>query len=359
MTVGMNVKLKRLNEEGVVAWFVERFAATTPAGMRVLIPIGLMSALFICGCSRLLPPGQNDKTRSFEHRCNSPSIHRDVSLTDLDKPIGESGEVMAQLPVPEGFTARAIDAAYAIQALPLLKELSALERQGDAQVLALLKTRDKLIGRILLGIEEVSSVRSEIACEADRATQVADRLQDENSTRMRYETLGAIILAGTAAVASGGAVLAGLTVAEATAAIAGGTLAAGLGTMPLFAESRQEYSRPRNLLREVWQGPRMSPLFPPSVWRYLSHQRKKELGGGTYRDELIKSWRQEGRLGEPGSDIEQQRIALIFSDSGVYELQDLRATAAMLRQLASTVEMMHQDLEALIRQVLIQEALAE
>lgn len=82
------------------------------------------------------------------------------------------------------------------------------------------------------------------------------------------------------------------------------------------------------------------------------------MEGQTYRAELIKSWRQEGDLGEPGSDIERKRIALLFSDGGIYELQDLHARAEMLKLLAGMVELMHEDLEMLIRQVLIQETLA-
>ena len=72
---------------------------------------------------------------------------------------------------------------------------------------------------------------------------------------------------------------------------------------------------------------------------------------------MIKSRQPEGGLGEAGSDIEKKRAALLFGDGGVYELQDLRARAAMLKLLGSMVELMHQDLEMLIRQVLIQEAL--
>ncbi|HJU04028.1 MAG TPA: hypothetical protein VJ692_02675 [Nitrospiraceae bacterium] len=328
--------------------------------MRVLTPICVFSVLLISGCSRLLQPAHHDKATSFERRCSPPAIHRGVSLTALDNPVGESGAATAQLPNPDAFSPRALDAAYAIQALPLLKDINALEQQGEGHALALLKAREKLIGRILLAMEEVSSLTAEVDCEADRADQIADHLHDELSTRTKYQTLGAIVVAGVAAVASGGFILAaGLSVAEATAVIAGGSLAAGLGTLPLFAESQQEYTHPRNLLRDVWEGPRMSALFPTSVWRYLAHQNKAELEGNTYRAELIESWRQEGRLGEPGSAIEHKRIPLLFGDGGIYELQDLRARSTMLRLLASTVEMMHQDLETLIRQVLIQEALME
>lgn len=287
-----------------------------------------------------------------------PSVYRGVSLAMLDgPPIEKSAAPTEGFPEPKGFSDRALDAAYAIQALSLLSELHAVQQKGDADSITLLSIREKLIGRVLLGIEEVNSLAAEIECQADRVNQVADRLQDENADRVRYETLGAIVVAGAAAVASGGAALAGLTALEAATAIGGGTVAAGLGTLALFVETRQEYRHPRNLLREIWQGPRTSRLFPPSVWRYLTRQGRGKLNGHTYRTELIKSWQQEGRLGEPGSDIEHKRVALLFSDGGVYELQDLRARAEMLELLAGLVKLMHQDLEMLVRQVLIQDAL--
>ncbi len=328
--------------------------------MSLLCCLGIISALLFSGCSRFLQPTDHAKTDSFETRCKPPATtERSVSLTKLDGPVGESGAVTEDLPDPEGFSEKALNAAYAIQALPLLKELHALEQEGDTRDLMLLSIRAKLIGRILLGIEEINSLAAEIHCEAGRADQVADRLQDENSSRIRYETLGAIVVAGAATVASGGAVLAGLTVLEGAVAIGGGTLATGLGVLALLAETHQEYRHPRNLLQEVWEGPRTSTLFPPSMWRFLTRQGKAKLEGHTYRDELIKSWKQEGELGEPGSDIEQKRIALLFSEGGVYELQDLRARASMLKLLAGMVELMHQDLEMLVKQVLIQESLAK
>lgn len=85
-------------------------------------------------------------------------------------------------------------------------------------------------------------------------------------------------------------------------------MAAGLGTLALFVETHQEHHHPGNLLREVWEGPRASRLFPSSVWRYLTRQSKAKLEGKTYRTELIKSWKQEGGLGEPGSDIEKKGL---------------------------------------------------
>ena len=177
--------------------------------MHLLLLLCIISALLLSGCSRLLPRTDHGKTDSFESRCQPPSTERSVSLTKLDGPVGESGAVTEDLPDPAGFSDKALNAAYAIQALPLLKELRALEQDGDTRELILLSIRAKLIGRIFLGIEEINSLKAQIDCEADRANQVADRLQNENSSRVRYETLGAIVVAGAAAVASGGAALAG------------------------------------------------------------------------------------------------------------------------------------------------------
>lgn len=216
-----------------------------------LLLFSVILSLLISGCSRLLPPTDHGKTPSFESRRKPPSTERSMSLTKLDGPVGESGAVTEDLPNPEEFSSRALDVAYAIQALPLLKELHALQQEGEAQELALLRTRERLIGRILLGIEEVNSLTAEVHCQVDRAEQVAGRLQDENSTRVRYETLGAVVIAGAAAVATGGAVLAGLPILEAAMAIGGGTMASGLGTLALFVETHQEYRHPRNLLRNL------------------------------------------------------------------------------------------------------------
>jgi hypothetical protein len=328
--------------------------------MQRLTSVCLLSVLFFAGCSRLLSPAKHDTAGSFAHRCSPPAIHRSVSLAAIEKPVGESGEVTAQLPTPDAFSTRAIAAAYAIDALPLLKDIAALEQQGDSQAVPLLKVREKLIGRILLATEEVSSLTAEIVCESDRADQIADRLQDELSTRVKYETLGAIVIAGMAAIASGGLILAaGLPVAEATAAIAGGTLAAGLGSLPLFAESHQEYTHPRNLLREIWEGPRTSKLFPKSVWRYLTRQQKAKLEGKHLSRGTDRELAARGAAGRVGLCHRTKTGPASVRRRGVYELQDLRARSAMLWLLGSTVEMMHQDLETLIREVLIQEALGE
>jgi hypothetical protein len=98
--------------------------------MPVLMCLCLSVGLLFSGCSRFLAPAAHEKSRSFESRCKPPSIHRDVSLTALEGSVGESGVVTKELPDPEGFSSRALNAAYAIQAVLLLKELHALQEKA-------------------------------------------------------------------------------------------------------------------------------------------------------------------------------------------------------------------------------------
>jgi hypothetical protein len=84
---------------------------------------------------------------------------------------------------------------------------------------------------------------------------------------------------------------------------------------------------------------------------------KEDSGSRSYRDELIDGWRQEGRLGAEGSPEERHRIELLFADHGQYRSSDLVVRGQMLDMLRATITLMNQDLEVLIRELMIQMAL--
>lgn len=72
------------------------------------------------------------------------------------------------------------------------------------------------------------------------------------------------------------------------------------------------------------------------------------------RESLIMRWRQDGRLGEAGSELEQRRTKLFFGEGGSYSIDDLRDRAAMLELLKTDVNLMNQDLERLMEEILSQ-----
>ena len=74
---------------------------------------------------------------------------------------------------------------------------------------------------------------------------------------------------------------------------------------------------------------------------------------------MLQTWRDEGRMGEPGSTKEQERKRLLLGQGGLYSSDDLYVREAMLSQLESSIQLMHQDLETLMREVLIRQAMEE
>jgi hypothetical protein len=105
----------------------------------------------------------------------------------------------------------------------------------------------------------------------------------------------------------------------------------------------------------VWIGPKESTLIPATVWRHLTRPLSEAPQHYSLRESLILRWRQDGRLGEAGSEREQRRVALFFGNGGSYDIEDLRARSAMLDLLESDINLMSQDLERLLEEILLPE----
>jgi hypothetical protein len=201
-----------------------------------------------------------------------------------------------------------------------------------------------------LALFETASTVAELTCERDRTNQIADRMDAIDASRVRALTIVSVLVGGLASIASGGLGLVGAaSIASNSADVAGGTLTTLFGGAALMNHAQQEFRHQRNLLAEIWTDPDNSALFSPSTWRFL-HLKHKERNT-TQRDELLHSWKQEGRLGEPGSDEEAKRVALIFGPGGLYTAPDLRARSAMIETLAATIRLIHDELELFFREI--------
>ena len=144
------------------------------------------------------------------------------------------------------------------------------------------------------------------------------------------------------------------------ASVAGGALEVLFGTSANFTKVRQEFSHPHNHLQAFWDGEgKERQFFSPGVWRFLTEPNIRDVEGHSLRDVLLQTWNAEGRLGEPGSHREKQRKALLFGEGGLYDSEDLHVREAMLHQLESNIQLMHQDLETLLREVLLRQALED
>jgi hypothetical protein len=332
--------------------------------LKRLIAMAVTLSLISEGCAITTGVSEQRMTNTYEGRCQPPApSQRAVSPGQVDAQTETEGSEGRKL-AGAALSWRALRTADVIEILPLLAEMAALENSSkegnEAAHDRIVDIRQEMMGRILLAMLEVSGTAAEVDCEMERARELMDRLQKAEGARVKQLTLTAIILGGVAAVVTGGfGLAAGGAVASNVASIVGGTLGGSFGVAALYPETQQDYRSGHNLLREVWQGPSRSELFTRPVWRFFNEPMKEEAGVRTFREELVSNWQQEGRLGTPGSMDARQRKALVFGDGGIYHIEDLQARVHMLGMLRTTINLMNEDLEQLIREVMIRQAIVK
>ncbi|NGZ08038.1 MAG: hypothetical protein CV088_01450 [Nitrospira sp. LK70] len=241
----------------------------------------------------------------------------------------------------------------------LLVRAAMLEGKADrdlATAVERLHVQQQISDRIALALLDVARTAAEADCEEKRADQLAEVLGEERDKHIRRLLLISIVGDAMIGIVAGGLNLAVMETAAAAAEIFGGAVATwfGVASLSLSDEARHEFRHQRNLLQEVWIGPKESSLIPPSVWRHMTRPLPEDPENYSLRESLIRRWRQDGRLGEAGSEPEQRRIDLYFGEGGSYSIGDLRDRAAMLELLKADVNLMSQDLERLMEEILSQ-----
>lgn len=301
-----------------------------------VVPFVACLCLTVTGCVSTVPPVK--ATYTFDRRCLPASSElRKMPLNDMDKPQPAAERADRSVAV-QWYSPVAVQIADVMDLLPMLDRLA----------------------RLQLATLEVSSLVAEIECEVHRADEVQDRLKTLQSNRTTFQTILGVVFGGLANIATGGIALA--TSAGDTGnivSVAGGALEVMFGSSANFTKTQQEFSHPHNHLAAFWQGDRNNVFFSERVWRFLTLPNIRDLEGHSLRDVMLEAWREEGRLGAPGSAQEQSREKLFFGEGGIYTSEDLHAREAMLQQLESSIQLMHQDLETLMREVLIRQALEE
>ncbi len=289
-----------------------------------------------------------------EWHCGPPPDHRPAIPVPARSRIGFTPNA----PALRGFSPTALEIAQLIGAYDLLKQLHEAggePAQGDmAAMLRQLQVRERLSTHILLASLDVNSAAAEADCESERAQALADRLEKGRQQWVTRLTVLSLVVAGLGAIVSGALSLEAHGVAADAVTIGSGAAEIALGSAALFGEARHEFRHERNLLREVWEGPKQPKLLPLLVWRFLTHPSSHDRAHRSLRESLIARWRDYGRLGEPGSKDERRRIALFFGNGGTYTMDELRAREAMLGLLEADINLMSHDLEELLKEVLAQ-----
>lgn len=304
--------------------------------------------LFVNGCVSTLPPLKS--TYTFDRGCVSPeATSKSIPFSEVET-VPSSPEATKGGEAKKYYSLIAVDIADVMQVLPLLNRLAVLEHAHEDPN-EVERVRQRLLNMVQLATLEVSSLVAELECEVHRADDVQDRLKDIQLSRSLSQTILAIIIGGFIDAVTGGFGIA--TGAINVISVLGGTLEILFGASANFTKVRQEFRHPHNHLERIWVGDESREYYPPRVWRFLTRPNSRDQEGRSLRDVLIAAWQEEGRLGEPNSRNEQERKSLLFGSGGIYDADVLHIREAMLQQLESTIQLMHQDLETLLRELLI------
>jgi hypothetical protein len=250
------------------------------------------------------------------------------------------------------FTLPSLNAANAIGILPKLEELFQLKMQQKSnytteQQLNILSLEQQIQQRINIASLEVASTASEMDCEEERADQVGNYLMGKIDDAKTKLTVGTIAFDALGAISAGILLINGHS-GNATEFIGIGTglAEATLGEFILTKNKKVKFYHPRNALRDIWNGPTVSTIFPSSVWYFLNYKLpgKNEI---SLREQLVNKWVSFGQIAVKKPQQKEKVYALYFGNGGTYTAEQLTNRANMYDQLESYINLMKQDLRML------------
>lgn len=244
------------------------------------------------------------------------------------------------------FTFSSLNAANAIGILDDLTLFVSRKQQNNPTPedrLAILELSQVISQRINMASLEVSAVASELDCEEESITQLAEYMKNKEGEAESRLTVAAIIAGASGAIASG-IVLSNPHVSNNLeyVGIVSGIAEAGIGLLILTNKRKVTISHSKNTLQEIWDGKQSAASpFPPFVWYFLNYANPQTPEEKTIRMQLIERWKSFNGLDKPGV------IQKYFGNGGKYSTDELLNRANMYDQLESSVKLIKQDLTVL------------
>lgn len=233
--------------------------------------------------------------------------------------------------------------ANAAGILPLLEQLNRIPQNGDVNArIERLTKYQQIQNRLMLASTEIASLAAELACEVERAEQLAVYLDGRDQKRIRTLTLVSLILGAATTVAT--TALLHTDGSNKVVGIGGGVISASLGGAAAFSSDKSvTFLHRRNLLTDIWEESAQSTNYPPLVWYVLNEKLFSNSGQTTIRANIRQRWRSYEL-----ADTSPQRQQLYFGAGGEYQAGDLHVRANMLDQLQASVRSINQDLQSLL-----------
>ncbi|SDC33352.1 hypothetical protein [Niabella drilacis] len=310
-----------------------------------LAAAGIAAAVSCSGIKNTALRAQLEKSN-----CNQQNVYT-YTVADMPRPIHE---IIIDTALLSKFSFKSLNMAHAIGVLDDLGRYADAQKKYRMQPSAesrlhLLELSQKIANRINISSLEVSAVSSEMDCEEERASQIANYLSGKQDALESKLTVGAIVVGATGAISTGALLNSGNS--GDYIGVGTGVAEATLGLLILLNKSGTEFHHKRNALKEIWKGQATSSIFPPSVWYYLNYKNPAQQGAGSLRELLIEKWISFGQVAHNPSKKQLKKTQLYFGNGGKYSAGQLNNRADMYDQLESNINLMKQDLKGLFTEL--------
>ncbi|WP_156308444.1 hypothetical protein [Sphingobacterium endophyticum] len=297
--------------------------------------------LQLCSCRSV----KNMEIRDLLHHsnCNQQNVY-DYTLDSLPIPLHEQ---QVSPIISQKLSFNSLNMANAIGILKLVTRFAELRQnpKGEDDLkyrLELLELKQIIDQKINTSSLEISAISSEMDCEEERTSQVANYLEGKIRERESKLTIGAIVVGALGAILTEGVIKE--EKASHVVGISTGVAEATFGVMMLLNDENTEFYHKRNALRDVWFGSETSKNFPAAVWYYLNYSNPENGIKTSLREQIIQKWKSFGQINKSS---EEELLQLYFGEGGKYTSEQLDNRADMYDQLESNINLMKQDLKAL------------
>jgi hypothetical protein len=304
--------------------------------------VSILSLLFIVSCGNIknIP----------SHHLNQNSCYQENSFpyssSLYPKPLHE---LKLDSALTDLFSVASLNIANGIGILDLLSDYirhknKYKDNPTTESRLEALELFQKIDYQINISSLEISAIASELDCEEERISQLADYMKEKESEVEKRLTVAAIV------VGASGAILAGVQTSDNGDKIVGvtaGITEATLGTFILLNKKKIDFFHKRNALGEIWKGLETSEIFPPSVWYYLCYYNPVLSEDKSVRYQIIRRWMGFEQIENAKTKKRRALLNLYFGEGGSYTTEQLYNRANMYDQLESYIKLMKQELTIL------------
>jgi hypothetical protein len=312
--------------------------------MKIVILSIIAFSLFSCANTKKLTYNLD------ENKCYIP--------TEFKQNILPSGQPFYKLKIDtilsDNFSEKSLYIANTIGIYDLLEKYALAKKEYQLSKtiesrLNLLELSQSIMSKMNLASLEVSSFASELDCQEDIVSQIAEYMHGKEQQLRNSLTSIAIGVGAVSTITLGSLSIANKTNKTTEAIGIGiGVIEAALGVIMLTQTKKATITHQRNMLSAIWNNSDTSHIFPTFIWDYLNYYNPNSVNDTiSKRVAIVNHWKEFNQITSAKPKIEHQLTQLYFGSGGKYTTGQLHNRSNMYNQLESFIKLMKQDLSLL------------